>query len=191
MFCSHALGSRHPAYDAKGMYLPCFRMLHILGVADCINHGKGGRVALWHKARHWWLPHSLGSFALVQGHAHSLEQPGQSRAGTLWIVPDECFGCLTVAGTVSCLYVQRCQTANMPMHANIRKGSIWASCTTLAQGLAECHEASSPLGKCIPRSLGQPRQHSTFGSIPGSACSGCMLECPRMLLCLTACAWGI
>lgn len=65
----------------------------------------------------------------------------------------------------------RFQTANMPMHASIRQGfpvpcilavpqpQIWASCTTLAQGLAECHEASNPLGKCIPRSLGQPRQH--------------------------------
>ena len=84
MFCSHALGSRHPAYDAQGMYLSCFRMLHILGVAACINHGKGGRVALWHKARHWWLPHSLGIFALVQGHAHSLEQPGQCRVATAY-----------------------------------------------------------------------------------------------------------
>lgn len=178
-------------------------MLHILWGGSLFNHGKGVRLALWHKARHWWLPHSLGIFALVQGHAHSLEQPGQCRAGTLWIVPAECFGCLKVSGAVPCLYVQRCQTANMPMHASIRQGfpvpcilalpqpQIWASCTTLAQGLAECHEASSPLGKCIPRSLGQPRQHSTFGSIPGSACSGCMLECQRMLLCLTSCAWSI
>ena len=64
--------------------LPCFRVLHILWVAACINHGKGGRVALWHKARHWWLPHSLGIFALVQGHAHSLEQPGQCRVATAY-----------------------------------------------------------------------------------------------------------
>lgn len=161
--------SRHPAYDAQGMYLPCFRMLHILWVAACSNHGKGVRLVLWHKARHWWLPTALEVLSCSKG--MPLGQPRQSRAGTLWIVPAECFGCLTVAGTVPCLYVQRCQTANMPMHASIRQGSIWASCTTLAQGLAECHEASSPLGKCIPRSLGQPRQHSTFGSIPGSACS--------------------
>ena len=76
--------SRHPAYDAQGMYLPCFRMLHILWVAACSNHGKGVRLVLWHKARHWWLPHSLGIFALVQGHAHSLEQPGQCRVATAY-----------------------------------------------------------------------------------------------------------
>ena len=142
--------SRHPAYDAQGMYLPCFRMLHILWGGSLFNHGKGVRLALWHKARHWWLPHSLGIFALVQGHAHSLEQPGQCRAGTLWIVPAECFGCLKVSGAVPCLYVQRCQTANMPMHASTGKGfqghASWLSpspnmgflhytCT----GAAECH----------------------------------------------------
>lgn len=64
-----AAGIQHPAYDAQGMYLPCFRMLHILGVAACINHGKGGRVALWYKARHWWLLTALEVLVLQQGHA--------------------------------------------------------------------------------------------------------------------------
>ena len=44
--------------------LPCFRVLHILWVAACINHGKGVRLALWHKAGHW-CPHSLGGFCLA------------------------------------------------------------------------------------------------------------------------------
>lgn len=136
---------------------PVVTMARVSGWFYGIKQGIGGSQQPWR-----FLSCSKGM---------PLGQPRQSRAGTLWIVPAECFGCLTVAGTVPCLYVQRCQTANMPMHASIRQGSIWASCTTLAQGLAECHEASSPLGKCIPRSLGQPRQHSTFGSIPGSACS--------------------
>ena len=86
---------------------PVVTMARVSGWFYGIKQGIGGSQQPWR-----FLSCSKGM---------PLGQPRQSRAGTLWIVPAECFGCLTVAGTVPCLYVQRCQTANMPMHASIRR----------------------------------------------------------------------
>ena len=47
------------------------------------------------------------------------------------------------------------------MHPGCPPAPIWASCTTLAQGLLNAMEASNTVSMCIPRSLGQPRQHTS------------------------------
>ena len=45
---------------------------------------------------------------------------------------------------------------------------IWVSCTTLHRELAECHGSIQSSGHVHPQKPEHPRQHSTFGSIPGS-----------------------